>query len=142
MKKFRITFTIIIFGLLAFSINYFNDNYNYYKPGENGGFRLRVGEEFSIKLYENPSTGHSNCWLNENAVSCIKKVGRNYISGLNSKLGYEGAGGDLKITFKATKKGVDTLKIGSCPLGIEGKTSKDYTTANCQTDNEFYIIVE
>jgi predicted secreted protein len=142
MKKFRIIFIVITFVLLAISIIYFSDNYNYYKPGENGAFKLRIGEEFSIKLYENPSTGYSNCWLNENSVTCIEKVDENYKSGLNSKLDYDGAGGDLKVTFKATKKGIDTLKIGSCPLGREGKTCKDYNAKNSQIDNEFYITVE
>ena len=142
MKKLKIILLSLTFVLVIISIIYLSDNYNYYKPGENGSFKLKIGEEFSIKLYENASTGYSNCWLNENSVTCLEKVGENYEAGLNSKLGYIGAGGDLKITFKATKKGIDTLKMGSCPIGREGKTCKDYNAKNSQIDNEFYITVE
>lgn len=140
MKKIRILFVSITFALIV--IFYLRGNNNSYKPGENSSFKLKRGEKFSIKLYENPSTGYSYCWLNENSVACLEKVEENYETGLNSKLGYDGSGGSLEVTFKATKKGIDTVKMGSCPLGREGKTCKDYNTKNSQTHNEFYITVE
>ena len=142
MRKFRIIFIVTIFVLLIIFLFYFKANYNYYKPGENGTYKLKIGQEFYVKLYENPSTGYSNCWLNENSVTCIEKVRENNTTGLNSKLGYIGAGGDLIVTFKAIKKGIDTVKIGSCPLSREGKKCEDYNTKNTQIDNEFYITVE
>lgn len=142
MKKSKILLLSIIVMLAIISVIYIYDNYNYYKPGENSSFKLKIGEKFTVKLHENPSTGYLNCWLNENSVTCLEKVSENYEAGLNSKLGYMGAGGNLKITFKAVKKGIDTLKIGSCPLGREKKTCKDYNTENTQIDNEFYIIVK
>lgn len=142
MKKLKILLisTTVILAIIA--LFYLVDNYNYYLPGENDSFKLKIGEKFTVKLYENASTGYSNCWLNENTVTCIEKVSENYEAGLNSKLGYIGAGGTIAVTFIAVKKGIDTLKIGSCPLGREGKTCKDYTAKNSQIDNVFYVTVE
>lgn len=116
-------------------------SYNYYKPGENDSFNLKVGEEFSVKLYENPSTGYSNCVLNENSVGCIEKVKQYYEPDWNP-FKQDGKGGELILKFKAVKTGIDTIRISKCPTGREHKTCKDYSVNSSQIDNEFYVLVE
>ncbi|SHF73596.1 Chagasin family peptidase inhibitor I42 [Flavobacterium fontis] len=141
MKKLKIILPSLILILIVISTIYYFDKHNYYEPGENDSFRLKVGETFSVKLYENPTTGYSNCVLNENAINCIEIVKESYEADWNTNK-IDGNGGEFIVKFKAVKKGIDTIKIGSCPTFKEGKTCKDFNTIKNQTDNKFYVTVE
>ena len=111
-KKYLKIFGIFISIIILIGIFYYNKFCNYYKSGENNNFELKVGETLEIRLYENGSTGFSNCWLNENRSKKLKLVNRKYENSLYAKLGSEGAGGIITLIFKAYEKGIDTIKIG------------------------------
>ena len=140
-KKYLKIFGILITIIILIGTFYYRIFCNYYKSGENKNFELKVGETLEIRLYENGSTGYSNCWLNENKSKKLKLVNRKYENSLNAKLGYDGAGGIITLIFKAQEKGIDTIKIANCPLGRENKNCSDYSEKNIETDNEFRIEI-
>lgn len=140
-KKYLKIFGILITIIILISTYYYRRFCNYYKSGENKNFELKVGENLEIRLYENGSTGYSNCWLNENKSKKLKLVNQEYENSLNAKLGYEGAGGIITLIFKAQEKGIDTIKIANCPIGRESKNCNDYTEKNTEVDNEFIVKI-
>ncbi|NHM03674.1 protease inhibitor I42 family protein [Flavobacterium celericrescens] len=140
-KKYLKIFGVIISIIILIGISYYNKFCNYYKSGENNNFELKVGETLEIRLYENGSTGFSNCWLNENRSKKLKLVNRKYENSLYAKLGSEGAGGIITLIFKAYEKGIDTIKIANCPLGQESKNCSDYNEKNTAADNEFIVKI-
>ncbi len=140
-RKFIIVFIIITIaiGCIIFYSKVFC---KVYRNGENDNFKLKVGETFKIRLYQNGSTGYENCWLNEMESQIVKRVYDEYEPGLNSMLGAVGAGGTVIYTFKAISKGNQIIKMASCPVGPENKKCQDYSD-NTKPDNEFVInIVE
>lgn len=131
---------LAIFIILMSCIIYYMIFADYYEIGKNGTIEVKLGREFHIKLDENPSTGYVNCWINEKNNSILKKIKEEYTPGLNSRLGYVGAGGTIDFTFRALKVGTDTLKIANCSF-IDGKNCSDYNTTNAEISNEFVIEV-
>lgn len=140
-KKYLKIFGIFIAIIILIYTFYYRRFCNYYENGENKKIELRVGETLEIRLFENGSTGYSNCWLNENKSNKIKLVNRKYENSLYAKLGYEGAGGITTLFFKAQEIGIDTIKIASCPLGLESKNCSDYSEKNTEVDNEFIVKI-
>lgn len=140
-RKYLKIFGILIAIIILIGTFYYIRFCNYYKSGENKNFELKVGETLEIRLYENGSTGYSNCWLNENKSKKLKLVDRKYEKSLYAKLGYDGAGGITTLFFKAQEKGIDTIKIANCPLGPENKNCSDYSEKNTETENEFIIEI-
>jgi hypothetical protein len=57
-------------------------------------------------------------------------------------MGLLGAGGSETLIFKGIRKGVDTIKIGSCPTGREKRNCSYYTEDSVRSDNEFVVVVE
>ena len=140
-KKYLKKFGILSLIIILIGIFYYKKFYNYHKSGENNNFELKVGETLKIRLYENGSSGFSNCWLNENRSKKLKLVNQKYENSLNAKLGSEGAGGIITLIFKAHETGIDTIKIANCPLGPESKNCSDYNEKNTAADNEFIVKI-
>lgn len=137
MKKILVLVSFIIF---VSSILYYREFEDYYKSGEKDSFEIKVGQEFNIRLFENGSTGYSNCWLNEKNNTLLKKVKEEYSQSLNSRIGYIGSGGLIEITFRGLKVGVDTIKIANCSFR-DGEKCTDYNPENTKSDNEFIIRI-
>ena len=137
MKKIVILITTII---LVLGMLYYREFKDYYESGENDSFEINVGQEFRIRLYENGSTGYSNCWLNEKNNALLKIVKKEYSQSLNSRFGYAGSGGLIEITFKGLKVGVDTIKIANCSFR-DGQECLDYNAQNTKSDNEFIVEI-
>jgi predicted secreted protein len=137
MKKILV---LVAFIILVLSILYYLEYEDYYESGENDSFEIKVGQEFHIRLYENGSTGYSNCWINEKNNPLFKKVKEEYSQSLNARLGYIGSGGLIEMTFKGLKVGVDTIKIANCSFR-DGEKCTDYNTENTKSDNEFIIKI-
>lgn len=125
MKK---VFLLGVLITLMSSLIYYIKFADYYKLGENDTIEVKAGQEFHIKLDENPSTGYINCWLNEKNSFLLKKTKKEYVPSLNSRLGYVGSGGTIDFTFKA------------CSL-IDGQKCSDYNSENTQIDHEFIIKI-
>jgi predicted secreted protein len=132
-------FLILLF--IGTAICYYKNCYGFYALGEGDSFKIKVGETFKIKLNENGSTGYANCWLNEAELKAVKMVKKEYEQGYQSKLGYDGSGGTLTLTFQGMATGHGIIKLASCPIGPEQKNCAAYTTANTKADNEFLISV-
>ena len=141
-KKFKIQILISIFLFLISIFIYYNyREYNaYYESGENDTFNVNVGESFKIKLYENGSTGYLQCWLNENKTYFEREKNDHQLRFAYQK-GCIGCGGIVIFNFKAMKKGIDTIKIANCPVGIERKKVSDYTDKNSKSENEFIVKI-
>ena len=114
---------------------------NLYGYGENDVFHIKVGEEISIKVFENASTGHINCWINPYAAKSVKAQKGAYESSLHEKRGYVGSGGSTAWTLTGIRKGIDTLKFRFCPVLIEQKRCEDYFKDTIPPDNIFIIHV-
>ena len=71
-------------------------------------YNIDVGDEFTISLKSNSSTGYSWQWVNKQSVEAVDSVDWRYIT-LNTNL--VGAGGTEKWTFKGIKSGVDSVKM-------------------------------
>ncbi|WP_281233937.1 protease inhibitor I42 family protein [Flavobacterium gelatinilyticum] len=139
MKKLKLVLLFVIIIITAlFLISYRG---KVYEAGQNDSLRVKAGEEFSIKLYYNPSTGYRLYQINKNPAACVEKVKEAYEAGLQARLGYVGAGGILTLTFKAKTAGIDTLKLKSYPA-IEGKLLKNAAIPDSEIDNIFYITAE
>lgn len=137
-RKLTIVIILIFIGI---AIYYYKNCYHFYNRGENDSFRIKVGETFEIKLDENGSTGYTNCCLNESELKTVKMVKKEYKQSFHSKLGYEGSGGTIVMTFQGIAVGLETIKLANCPTGPEDKSCKDYTVSNTKADNEFLINV-
>ena len=138
-KIFLLTIVFLLFTIGVLYIFFYPSHV--YTSGENDTFTIKVGESFSVKLYENGSTGYIYCWLNEKNCNCLKLTSRQYEQSLNQKLGYIGSGGTIKFTFVATKVGIDTVKLTNCPTAVEHKNCADFSHNSTKRDNKFIITV-
>ena len=111
----KILFTIgriALILLLAFlSYNYWYAH-GEYDRGENGEFKLHVGETAFFKLYHNGSTGYQEFWINDSLATAVKLMRTDYNIPF-WQWGLSGAGGLQSFHFKAIKAGIDTVKIAS-----------------------------
>jgi len=111
-----------------------------YGPGENGTFRIAIGEKVDIRLPQNGSTGFVNFWLNENECNAVRLADRQYESGVMQKLGYIGSGGEEKLTFVGVKAGTDTVKLGSYRV-FEYRRDSANAPEKLRPDNVFIMSV-
>jgi predicted secreted protein len=140
-QQIKLFAAILLILALGWAIYEFDNLSKVYENGQNEHFKKRVGEKFSIKLYENGSTGYQNCWLNENKCQSVKQVRSKYIRSLRERMGYNGAGGSVKFTFMATKKGIDTIRFAWCPTAREQKDCSAYADSSIMPANLFIIEV-
>lgn len=140
MKRVRIILISFLVLLTIAGIIIYYVEFNYYERGENDAFSCRIGETVEIRLRENGSTGCVNCWLNEGECKIVKQANREYVPSINSRLGYDGAGGIIVLTFKAVTPGLDTIKFANCFVGGDDDC-KDFTPENTPLDNMFIIDV-
>ena len=99
-----------------FLYNYW-DNRNLLSRGDVEIFDLEVGDQVTIKVPENQSTGYANCWVNEDNCKRVELSKTYYKSSFASWLGNsDGAGGAKYFKFKALSLGTDTIKIHNCPV--------------------------
>ena len=131
---------LLAFIITVLSVCYYLEFEDYYRIGEKDYFNIKVGQELQIKLYENGSTGYTNCWLNEKNNTMLIKVKEEYSQGLYARLKYDGAGGINKISFKGIKVGVDTIKIAHCS-SFDGKKYEEYNEKNTESDYEFIVNI-
>lgn len=129
---------MILFIVVIIVYFIYNRFYNYYSYGDSDSFEVKVNETFEIRLGENPSTGYSNCWLNEYQIKSLKLINQKYQSSLSNT---EGANGIVTLTFKAINKGIDTIKIANCPVAAENKNCSDFTEKNTEVGTQFIIII-
>lgn len=134
-KFIKAILILIALATLIGIYKYFFYRPEYYEVG-NEYIYVKVGETFKIKMYENASTGYLECWLNENKPHLIVPVKSDFEGKGTDCIG---CGGDLILSFKAVKKGNDTLKFASCPAGREGKSYSYYTEKNT-TPQQIYTI--
>jgi len=134
---------VLLFAILLLATVYQSSQSNddYYQAGESDILKVKKGAVFSIRLYENGSTGYVNCVLNENKFKRIRRAHSSYKQSIHSKLGYTGSGGVTTIYFEALETGTDTIRINACPLGPQGKDCSDFTDENTKAGNEFIIII-
>lgn len=93
-------------------------------------YNIDVGDEFTISLKSNSTTGYSWQWVNKQSVEAVDSVDWRYIT-LNTNL--IGAGGTEKWTFKGIKSGVDTLKmIYSRPWEADSAVDSVYVIVKVQ----------
>nr|WP_321452990.1 protease inhibitor I42 family protein [uncultured Carboxylicivirga sp.] len=71
-------------------------------------YTINVGEEFSINLKSNSTTGYAWQWINSESVEVVDSIDWRYVT-LNTNL--IGAGGTEKWTFKGMKSGIDSIKM-------------------------------
>jgi predicted secreted protein len=121
--KYILAFLLISLGIGAYVI--YTLNRPNYIMGEDSGFKIKEGEEFSLRIPENGFTGYSNCWRNENHCNNIKRVKEEYKSYL-FKNDCDGCGGLVTWTFKGIQRGKDTIFISLCPVGYVGKPCESF----------------
>ena len=138
MRKVFIVLISFIVLVIAGSIGYYM--HFCYVHESNDTFDCNIGQTFKIRLHENGSTGCINCWLNEHQCKLVQQVNTEFIPSINSRLGYEGAGGIIVVTFKAVTPGHDTIKFANCFVG-GNEECKDFTPENTVSDNAFIIDV-
>jgi predicted secreted protein len=102
---------------------------------------VQLGETFEIKLHENGSTGHSNCWINQYNSKHIVLMQQEYRRSWSERLGAVGAGGAMVWTFKGIKPGADTVKISFCPTAIMRKDCKYFNSDTILPDRVVYVKV-
>jgi predicted secreted protein len=134
IKPIRVIVFIVTL-IITLAVLWYTDDKDHYKHGENANFTVKVGDTFIIRLDENGSTGSANCWLTHSDVVKLKSA--EFVS--NSKA--DGAGGVTTYTFEAIAKGIDTLKVASCPLAHDNKQCADYNERNTKPDNVFVVRV-
>lgn len=142
MKKIKLI--IILLGLAFFAFMGYKwwDNRNFIEFGDNREYKLDIGDNLTIKLYANGATGYQNCWINEEKCSTVVLTDRKYKSSVNEKLGYIGAGGFEYWTLTSKTKGIDTLKITSCPAGPTQMTCNHFKEDSVKTDIQIILKVE
>jgi predicted secreted protein len=139
----RILKTIIVVaaGLLFLGIGYeLWDNRNFLHRHETRTFDIRTGDELSLKVNENGSTGFANCWVNEAHCKNVRLSDTRYRQSLNSKMGMVGSGGWKYFTFLGLTSGVDTIKIHNCPV-TDVNTGCDAFQDNI-SESDYTIIVK
>ncbi|MBS2100625.1 protease inhibitor I42 family protein [Carboxylicivirga linearis] len=93
-------------------------------------YNIDLGDEFTISLKSNSTTGYSWQWVNKQSVEAVDSVDWRYTT-LNTNL--IGAGGTEKWSFKGIKSGVDTLKmIYSRPWEAESAVDSVYVIVKVQ----------
>lgn len=112
---------------------------DFYETGKDGSFTVDVGDTFTIELYENGSTGYSNCWLD--MPQGLELAREEYQPSLKARMGYVGAGGTTVYTFRAIEAGEYTLAAASCPTGVERKSCSDFTRKDTKPSNIFQVTV-
>ena len=112
-KKLKILLGIIFLITLSILIYVYFENKNYYSIGESDIFNINVDETFTIKLYENGSTGFENRWINKNNCSSLILSKEEYEPELFSEK-CVGCGGIKTLTFKGVASGLDTILISNC----------------------------
>ena len=138
-KIVRRILSIILLLAVITSLMWWLFTKDYYEPGRNGSFTVGVGDTFAIELYDNASTGYSNCWLD--MPEGLKLVGEDYRPSFNERRGYTGAGATTVYTFRAVEAGEYSLAVASCPTGVERKSCDDFDQSNTDPSNIFTVIV-
>jgi predicted secreted protein len=118
INKFLIIYILISFGIGMF---FYFQNSNTYDINNLSKLSIKKGEDFTIKIKQNGSTGYVNCWINERKCRSVKVIERNYSRRWFSDL-CDGCGGTISWTFSGFSKGIDTIKISYCligPLGVD-----------------------
>ncbi len=127
MKLLKFLGKCILFLLLAFLSYYYWYSHGEYDTGENGEFKLHVGETAFFKIYSNGSTGYQEFWINDSLASAVELERTEYNIPF-WQWGLNGAGGLQTFHFKAIKAGIDTVKIAAGSPAYwhpEGYTYKD-----------------
>lgn len=119
-NKVSVIFLLTLLLIIIIGTYFFLDEKNYYKTGDIDFFKIKPGEAFTIKIHQNSSTGYDNCWINESNCKHTKTQNQSYQPRLFSN-NCNGCGGTLSWTFEGLSKGIDTIKISSCPVGRMGK---------------------
>ena len=102
-------------------------------------YEILIGDTFEIMLEENPSIGFGICWLNEKKVNTVKLIKKEwYKDGAEDCLGCNGTS---VFTFRGISKGIDSIKMTKCPMGIEQKKCSSYSEDSVQIDNIFIVKV-
>lgn len=145
MKKRTIIITLIILSLSAYFIfklpkGTFKMIYKQYKLMNKETYNVKIGESFEINLNQNYSTGYKNCWLNQDQVKIIENIETEYRADNDDK-NIIGGGGIETFTFKAIKRGIDTIKFSSCPALRERKKCNEYSSKLNDVDKMFIVNV-
>ncbi|MEN9638662.1 MAG: Chagasin family peptidase inhibitor [Bacteroidota bacterium] len=116
MNRKAIIITVLILVVIAsIAIGYLKSYSNYYELGESDYFKLKVGEEVTIKFDSNGSTGYHHEWINRDQCRHTHLIMEDYSPSLQSRMGYVGSGGTEYWTFKSASIGVDTIIIDHIP---------------------------
>lgn len=142
MKKLKTIFIIIGFIFFILALYYYINNSNHIKTGDENKYSLNVGDDLTIKLEHNPSTGMELSWINSDKSKFVELVDREYETSLKERLGYEGAGGYTYWTYKAKSIGIDTIKIKNLKVGQMPSTSETLNNESIKADITVIIDVK
>lgn len=91
------------------SVNKSSENKSYLQLGDDGTYRLRIGQRAQIRVYENATTGAY--WdVKKPTDSAIIRINDEYIAE-NDDIDIVGAGGTRLYTIEGVKKGQDSLVL-------------------------------
>lgn len=110
-----------------------------FKPNQKQ-YEIKVGETFEINIYQNPSTGYENCWLNQKKATAVSVYSQEFFR--QGAKDCNGCGGTLVYTFKGIAPGTDTIKMATCPTLRENKPCTAYSDDIVKPDSSFIIIVK
>lgn len=88
-------------------------------------FDVKLNQTFTISEFSNPSTGYFWIWANQDSNSIVKLVNKKYISDKNPGRKV-GVGGKMLFTFKAIKKGTQTIQLKYSRMDNQYGDSKIY----------------
>ena len=141
MSKRRIAFIVvaILLGLSAVGYTAYNNRY-LYDAKETAFFRIRVGEEFKVRLYQNNSASYSNCRIGKTPDDAVKLVSTSFEPDWLASL-MKGDGGKNLLVFKGIKPGQDTIRIFNCETIQTSEGCECRPGQELRVDNAFVVTV-
>ncbi len=133
MKNVWLLLSVILIIIGVYVLYDFENNQNY---------NLKIGDTFHIKIPVNGSTGYSNCWINQTKCNNVKLISENYHSSFSEIFGFKGSESTVSLTFEAIQNGMDTIKIASCPTGIEGKNCNEFYDDSINVEHQFIVKIK
>ena len=133
MKNVWLLLSVILIIIGVYELYNFENKQNY---------NLKIGDTFQIKIPVNGSTGYSNCWINQTKCNNVKLISENYHSSFSEIFGFKGSESTVSLTFEANQNGEDTIKIASCPTGIENKNCKEFADDAINVEHQFIVKVK
>jgi hypothetical protein len=141
MSKSRIAFIVlmIVGGLAAVGYTAYNNRY-LYDAQETAYFKIKVGDEFKVRLYQNASKAFGNCRLDKRPEDPVRLVSMSYepdwLAGL-----LNGEGGKNTLVFKGVKSGQDTIRISNCETIETAEGCECRPGQQLRVDNVFVVTV-